>query len=181
MLWDANLLMVAATKYNFEMVTWILTNLDIDIDAVNAHGENVQQLVIIMMLEDFIERDRPLLLKMLELLLDVGKANPTTLWMELLPWWDKEISTLKIGEEEMLQDFIKTLFLRERPSLLIENALQATRHGHLVDEANKLRPRLVQRKAGLNRIIDEHFPPVLNNLVRAFDDMTTDEMWAMDP
>jgi hypothetical protein len=174
----SNLLMVRAIWYDMDMIEWVLENVDLDIQAKNDLGDNV----LVTTLEAYsknIRKKPDRFLKLVELLVVVGKADPEPLWTFLLPFWEKDVSTLEIGEDQMLQDFIKVLYFQRRPSLVVEDALRATRHGHLVDEANELRIKVAERERGLGNLIGAHLPDVLQDIVRGFDEMTTDETWSM--
>jgi hypothetical protein len=133
----SNLLMIAAFVYDFEGIQWVLENLDFDIEAVNDGGQSVLEATIEYHYYNeytsfkYEEITPHLFFKMVALLLVVGNADAAPLWEFLLPLWEKEeVST---GEDEMLQNFIKTIYLFKRPAKSVEDALRATRHGYLLD------------------------------------------------
>jgi hypothetical protein len=126
-----DLLKIAGRNYDFDIVTWILQCVDHDVATVLEdtlkHGYGKDRTTY---------KDEPitprLFLQMVELLIVVGKADPATMWTALLPQWEKERSTLEIGERDMLQDVIKTLLVHDRPPMRVEEALRATRYAYLL-------------------------------------------------
>jgi hypothetical protein len=172
-LMGSNLLMIVTFVYNFEMVQWILENLDFDIEVVNDNGQTVLETVIEY------QQTPPIFFKMVVLLVVVGDADAAPVWRFFRRKWTTSVSKLEDGENQMLQDFIKTLYLFQRPAKSVTNALRATRYVNLVEEADEVRRKVSTRKTGLPDLINDYLPPDLHKMVLDMDYVTTDEMWAI--
>jgi hypothetical protein len=178
-----NILMLTSFAYDFEMTQWILENIPIDIEEKNSSGTSVLKDVIDY---NYSERYTSFegeqitphhFYRMVALLVTVGKADAADVWHFLRKKWSKKVSKLKVGEDEMLKNFIRTLYLFKRPTKTVEDGLRATRYAYLVDEVENVRQKVSERKNSLSNLVGEHLLPDLANMVLDMDNPTTDEMW----
>jgi hypothetical protein len=180
----SNLLMISSLNYNFEMTRWILENIPFDIEWKNGFGRNVLTKTIERGYDNRVnykcEEITPrVFYEMVTLLVTVGNADAAEVWKFLREKWSKKMSELKPGEDEMVINFIKTLYLFEQPSKSIEDRLRATRYAYLVDEVEKVRQKVSKRKNSVPNLVGEHLLPDLANIVGGMDNLTTDEMWGL--
>jgi hypothetical protein len=178
-----NILMLTSFAYDFEMTQWILENIPIDIEEKNSSGTSVLKDVIDYNYSEHYtsfegEQITPHhFYRMVALLVTVGKADAADVWHFLRKKWSKKVSKLKVGEDEMLKNFIRTLYLFKRPTQTVEDGLRATRYAYLVDEVENVRQKVSERKNSLSNLVGEHLLPDLANMVLDMDNLTTDEMW----
>jgi hypothetical protein len=154
-LMGSNLLMIAAFFYNFEMVEWILANLDFDISAENDSGKGVLSSVIRQKrsglekyrLKKNIENDEfitnQLFYDMVMLLVQVGKADVSSLMLFLLSLCKREESELAPGQDEMVRMFMTTPNLikkfkemQDENSCVIMSKFLVTRYADLIKEVH---------------------------------------------
>jgi hypothetical protein len=176
----SNLLMMSSAMYNFEITEWILKNLGFDIETVDYYGFSVLENTI-----DCYDLDPNVtpndFFKMVKLIVTVGKADATPVWNFLDNFWSKKESDLKPGEDQMLKDFIKTLYLFKQPDESVEKTLRASRYAYLVNEVEKVRDLQLERETGLPNVLEKTFPRVIGDMISSMDNSTptTDEMWEM--
>jgi hypothetical protein len=168
------------------MVRWILANIQFDINKkIGFYDESILEYTIE---RGYGEGKRAngkqitphLFYEMVTLLVTVGKAEIDLVWEFLQEKLSTEVFNLKPGEDEMLKNFIKTFYLFERPTKSIEDELRASRFAYLVDEVEKVRQKVLERKKGLPNFVESLFPRDLSNIILAMEeDLTTDEMWQL--
>jgi hypothetical protein len=117
---------------------------------------------------------------MIKLLVTVGNADPTPVWEEfLVEMWSIRFFELEPGEDEMIKNFIKTLYLMKKPSKMVDDSLRKSRYAYLVDEVEKVHQKVSERKNKIPNVVGEHILPELAKIVRSMDNLTTDEMWGL--
>jgi hypothetical protein len=177
-----NILMISSFLYNFEMTRWILENIPFDIEKKDGFGTNVLEKIVMSEYDEHFNYKREEITpyhfyKMVTLLVTVGNADAAEAWEFLVYKWSQELSELEPGEDEMIKQFIKTLYLFKQPSKSIEDGLRATRYAYLVDEVEKVRLKVYERKNSLSNLVGEHLLPDLTNVILDMEHLTTDEMW----
>jgi hypothetical protein len=117
--------------------------------------------------------------KMVVLLVTVGKADAAEVWHFFRTKWSTEVSKLEAGEDEMVTNLIKTLYLFKRPTKSVEDGLRASRYAYLVDEMENVRQKVSERQNSLPNLVGKYLPPDLGNMILDMDNLTTDEMWKL--
>jgi hypothetical protein len=179
-----NLLTISSSNYNFEMTRWILENIPFDIESKDGFGRNVLTKTMEHGYDEHITYKREKITphhfyKMVALLVTVGNVDAAPVWKFLREKWSKEVSELKPGEDEMVKNLIKTLYLFEQPSKSIEDGLRATRYAYLVNDVKKVRQKVSERKNSLPNLVGKHLLPDLPNIILDMEPLTTDEMWGL--
>jgi hypothetical protein len=184
----SNILTIACQNYNLDMVRWILANIQFDInEKIGFDGDNILDYIIRLGYGEGITsyyNDKQITLhlfyEMVTLLVTVGKAEINLVWKFLQEKLSTEVSDLKPGEDEMLKNIMKTFFLFERPTKFIEDDLRGSRFAYLVDEVEKVRQKVLERKNDLPKFVESLFPRDLSNMILAMEEnLTTDEMWQL--
>jgi hypothetical protein len=177
---ESNVLMISGSMYNFEMVQWILENIAFDIKT----KKNVLGSVIAYRYNANINDENKIphmYFKMVTLLVIIGNVDPAPVWQSLRKEWSKEVYELKVGEDQMLKDFIKTLYLFKKPTKSIQEKLRASRYADLVNQVEKVRGKVSERETYLPDVLDVYFPRNLGTIILDMDTLTIDEMWEMVP
>jgi hypothetical protein len=146
----SNLLMISSLGYDFEMTQWIVKNLTFDIESKNTNlwilisyrdgkdynGVKCKEISPHNLVSIVITPHQ--FFKMVTLLVTVGKPDTAQVWHFLPKRWSKEVSKLMVGEDDMLKNLIKTLYLFDQPTKSIEDGLRDSRYAYLVGEVEDI-------------------------------------------
>jgi hypothetical protein len=176
-----SLLTISSFNYDFDMTQWIVKNITFDIETKNdilrtlissKYGEDYDG-----SLGAFVEITPHQFFKMVTLLVTVGKADVAQVWHFLRKRWSKDVSKLIAGEDDMLKNLIKTLYLFEQPTESVDDELRDSRYAYLVDEVEDiLRQKVSERKNSLPDLFKPHLLPDLGKMILDFDHVTTGEI-----